>query len=566
MDDSVKTEVVNNICNSLIHYYVFLDKAKVMSDFLKQQHQSNIFSSITNPNQFANEIQKTLRSVNNDNHLRIEYNPRLEKDLIKFLSNKKGSAEVLADDLKKEEKKNFYFKKVEILPSNIGYIEFTNFAAPSPTARKTVHSAMQFISHTDGLIIDLRNNFGGNSEMSGEILSYFFPAKTYTGKTYNRIENKWSDSYIENKKEITTGLKLGMPIYILISNRTFSAAESFAYTLQSMKKAVIIGNASRGGAHATRSFSLGNGFVAFIPYSRGENVVTKTDWEGVGVIPDIRTEDHNGILSAQNYILDQKLLTEKDENEKRKINWQINFNKSKSSVAIINPKELIKFTGRFQEFEVTLSDNQLIFRDTNQKNSEPEKAIAITNHLFQIGNDYQVEFVTGSNDLCSAIKMYWDKGARKKTNNQWFETQDSISYWEDFYRPKIVWIELTNNPNFCLDKNNYLLNNTIFFISGERLEYLVSYLNSNVCKWYFNKLAATSGVGTTRWIKIYIEQLRVPMGIDPTTEELFTNLAKEIQTQKSKNINTDYLENLVNQRVYNLFELSDEEISFIESQ
>ncbi|WP_213278972.1 TaqI-like C-terminal specificity domain-containing protein [Chryseobacterium indologenes] len=142
----------------------------------------------------------------------------------------------------------------------------------------------------------------------------------------------------------------------------------------------------------------------------------------------------------------------------------------------------------------------------------------------------------------------------------------NCAYMEDFYRPKIVWIELTNNPNFCLDKNNYLLNNTIFFISGERLEYLVSYLNSNVCKWYFTKLAATSGVGTTRWIKIYIEQLRVPMRIDPTTEELFTNLAKEIQTQKSKNINTDYLENLVNQRMYNLFELNDEEISFIESQ
>jgi hypothetical protein len=68
---------------------------------LKQQTQNNIFRSVTNPNQFANEIQKALRSVNEDNHLRIEYNPRLEKDIIKFLANKKGSNAILADQIKR---------------------------------------------------------------------------------------------------------------------------------------------------------------------------------------------------------------------------------------------------------------------------------------------------------------------------------------------------------------------------------------------------------------------------------------------------------------------------------
>lgn len=410
IDSLVKTEVVNSICNSLTNNYVFPDKAKIMSDFLRQQNQNTTFSTITNPNQFANEIQKKLRSVNEDNHLRIEYNPQLEKDITKFLATKKGATAILADDIKKDEKQNFYFKKVEILPSNIGYIEFTNFAVPNPSARKTINSAMQFIAHTDGLIIDLRNNFGGNGEMLGEILSYFFALRTFTGKTYNRIENKWTDSYVENKREITNGLKLEMPLYILTSNRTFSAAESFAYTLQSLKKAVIIGNTSRGGAHATRSFSIGNGFVAFIPYLRGENVTTKTDWEGVGVVPDIKTEDNNCILTAQNYFLNQKLLTEKDEKEKRKINWQINFNKSKSSTVILNSSETTTFIGRFQEFEVSILENQLIFRDTNQKNSDPRKAIAVTNKLFQIGSDYQVEFIADTNNLCNSIKMYWDDG------------------------------------------------------------------------------------------------------------------------------------------------------------
>ena len=416
IDSLVKTEVVSSICNSLTNNYVFPDKAKIMSDFLRQQNQNTTFSTITNPNQFANEIQKKLRSVNKDNHLRIEYNPQLEKDILKFLATKKGATAILDDDIKKDEKQNFYFKKVEILPSNIGYIEFTNFAVPNPSARKTINSVMQFIAHTDGLIIDLRNNFGGNGEMLGEILSYFFALRTFTGKTYNRIENKWTDSYVENKREITNGLKLEMPLYILTSNRTFSAAESFAYTLQSLKKAVIIGNTSRGGSHATRSFSIGNGFVAFIPYLRGENVTTKTDWEGVGVVPDIKTEDNNCILTAQNYFLNQKLLTEKDEKEKRKINWQINFNKSKSSAVILNSSETTTFIGRFQEFEVSILENQLMFRGTNQKNSNPRKAIAVTNKLFQIGSDYQVEFLADINNLCNSIKMYWDDGYEETIN------------------------------------------------------------------------------------------------------------------------------------------------------
>lgn len=416
IDSVVKNEVINNICNAINNYYVFPDKAKVMSDYLKQQNQNGTFSSIIRPNDFANEIQKKLRSVNEDNHLRIEYNPQLEKDILKFLATKKGATEIIADDIKKDEKQNFYFKKVEILPSNIGYIEFTNFAVPNPSARKTINSAMQFVSHTDGLIIDLRNNFGGNGEMLGEVLSYFFTLKTYTGKTYNRIENKWTDSYVENKKEITNGLKLEMPLYILTSNRTFSAAESFAYTLQNMKKAIIIGNTTRGGAHATRSFSIGNGFVAFIPYLRGENVTTKTDWEGIGVVPDIKADDNNCVLTAQNYFLNQKLLTETDEKEKRKINWQINFNKSKSSTVILNSTETAKFIGRFQEFEVSIFENQLMFRDTNQKRSDPRKAIAVTNKLFQIGSDYQVEFITDSNNVCNSIKMYWDDGYEETIN------------------------------------------------------------------------------------------------------------------------------------------------------
>ena len=310
-------------------------------------------------------------------------------------------------------KMNFYFKKLEILPSNIGYIEFNGFAIPSQSARKTINSAMQFVSHTDALIIDLRNNFGGNGSTANEIASYFFKTKTYTGRSFNRIENKWTNGYLENKRTITNGLILNMPVYILTSNRTFSAAEGLAYTLQNIKNAVIIGDTTRGGAHLTRSFSLGNGFVGFIPFARGENAATNTDWEGTGVIPNIATEESDCLITAQNTILHKKLAAAINETDKRKINYIINYNKSKNSSVIIDSLNALKLIGRFAEFEVALQGSKLMFRDTNQRNSNYKKMTGITSTLFQVGNDYQVEFVI-KNGLFNSIKMYWDDGYEDK--------------------------------------------------------------------------------------------------------------------------------------------------------
>lgn len=409
LDKTTRNIVLNNICNAINNYYVFPDTAKLMCNYINRQNEKGEYDLLTNPNDFANKLVKDIRSVYDDAHLRIEYNPQLEADILKFLSSKEGASKVSDADIAKDEKVNFYFKKIEILPSNIGYIELNGFATASLSARRTIHAAMQFVAHTDALIIDLRNNLGGNGETAGEIAGYFFKTKTYTGESFNRIENKWTKGYVENKKAITGGLVLDIPVYILTSHRTFSAAEGFAYTFQTIKNSVIIGDTTRGGAHLTRSFSLGNGFVGFIPFARGRNVVTNTDWEGTGVIPNIATADSNCLITAQNIILNKKLAATTNETEKRKITYIINYNKSKNTSVVIDSLDASKLTGQFAEFEVTLHENQLLFRDTNQRPVSYKKMNAVTSTLFQVGNDYQVEFIF-EDGLCNSIKMYWEDG------------------------------------------------------------------------------------------------------------------------------------------------------------
>jgi hypothetical protein len=405
LSNKTKKDIIDSIRKALNNYYVFPEKAKIMAEYLEKQSQKNGYDTISDPNQFANAVLKDIRAIYNDKHLIIRFDPELEKRIINFISTQKPDKA----NIFKEQRQNFFFKKIEILPSNIGYIEFTNFADTSQSARETVRAAMKFVAHTDVLILDIRNNFGGNAIMAAEIESYFFKDKIFTGRSFNRIENKWKENWIENKPAITNGLVLDMPVYILTSNRTFSAAEGLAYTLQQMKNAIVIGDTTRGGAHLTRSFSLGNGFVGFIPFCKSENIKTKTDWEGTGIIPDINESETNSLLTAQKTILNRQLASASDENEKRKINWLINFYKSKSSVVTVSESDLRKFIGKFEEFEFSIHESLLFCTNTHQIN-KIDRLIPISPVLFQIDNESQVEFIADEKGLYSTIKLYWNDG------------------------------------------------------------------------------------------------------------------------------------------------------------
>ena len=123
------------------------------------------------------------------------------------------------------------------------------------------------------------------------------------------------------------------------------------------------------------------------------------------------------------------------------------------------------------------------------------------------------------------LKQTGDKGARKKTNNKWFETQDSISYWEDFYRQKILYQELTQGSCFFLDKDaQFFVSNTGYLITGKNLKYLILFLNSKVVEFVFKKFYSVSiGDIGIRWLAQCIENLPIPL----CKNEKYLNLRTE---------------------------------------
>lgn len=132
-----------------------------------------------------------------------------------------------------------------------------------------------------------------------------------------------------------------------------------------------------------------------------------------------------------------------------------------------------------------------------------------------------------------------------KGQHHWLELDNNPSknYFDLLKKEKIMWLELTDNPKFTLDKNGYFVDMTVFFITGQKLNYLLALLNSKAVFWYFDLICNESGVGTNRWKKTYVEQLPIPSATDNTetllieNTELLIDLNKTFQTKKTKFLN-----------------------------
>ena len=189
-------------------------------------------------------------------------------------------------------KENKGFSKLEWLEGNIGYLDLRRFYTFADI-RDLVTSSIKFLSNASAIIIDLRENGGG----SGDYLSsYFLPYPTQLNGWYSRED----DFLIEfwTIKNIGMEPLTDIPLFLLTSDKTFSAAESFVYDMKVRQRAIIVGDSTKGGAHSVDLYQIGDHFEIYIPTVRAINPVTGTNWEGVGVIPDILVPSESALDTA----------------------------------------------------------------------------------------------------------------------------------------------------------------------------------------------------------------------------------------------------------------------------
>lgn len=405
LDTSTRKQVVDSLSRALMNNYVYPDKAEAISLGIQKRLEKGAYDHVPDKPQLAAELTKDVRELHPDKHLAVRFDPDLEERIKRFVASPQPDKA----DVERDRRQNFHFKKVEILPGNIGYLVFDGFAGVNEQSKRTVRAAMEFVANADALILDLRNNTGGRPEMGREIARHFFSRPQPVGKTYSRITDSWTEEWIGHNPEGPGGLHLEMPVYILTSERTYSAAEGLAYNLKHLKRAVLVGDTTRGGAHATRSFALGNGFVGFIPFSRYENAVTGTDWEGTGVVPSTAVTEEHAALKAQELILTERLASAKEAPEQRRLQWLLNDLRAKGGKITVSGKILAEYTGTYEEFQFTLENGSLFCRNLHRKDKK-DKLVPINVALFRIDDESQVEFVRDEDGRISSIRLLWNDG------------------------------------------------------------------------------------------------------------------------------------------------------------
>jgi C-terminal processing protease CtpA/Prc len=252
-----------------------------------------------------------LQSVSKDKHLRVRFSP----NVIPVRKEKTEPTEAEKAEFERFNRRvNFGFEKVERMQGNIGYIDLRGFNDPEAGA-DTVAAAMNFVANTDALIFDLRQNGGGDPAMVALICSYLFGDQpVHLNDLYWRKENKTDEFWT---KASVAGRKYGArDVYVLTSSRTFSGAEEFSYNLKNLKRATVIGETTGGGAHPGGMVRLSDHFGAFVPIGRAISPITRTNWEGTGVEPDIKVPKEQALKTAYLIALKRSLERVTDDNLK----------------------------------------------------------------------------------------------------------------------------------------------------------------------------------------------------------------------------------------------------------
>jgi hypothetical protein len=331
IDAATRTQVVDTILKRLNESYVFPDIAKKMEASIRARVGKKEYDQITSAKQFATTLTNDLQSVSHDKHLRVRYS-------YEAVPERGPRQEPTAEEREQRKRDltwmNHGFSKVERLRGNIGYLEFLNFMDEELGA-DTVAAAMNFVNGTDALIIDMRNNGGGNPAMVALVCSYLFgPEPVHLNDLYWREGNRTDEFW--TRKELSGKRYLNKDVYVLTSKRTFSGAEEFTYNLKNLKRATIIGETTGGGAHPGGGFRISEHFGMFVPTGRAISPITKTNWEGTGVTPDISVPADQALLVAR--IMALKKSTPAIENPDRKAAMTEEIQNLEKELAAMKPK------------------------------------------------------------------------------------------------------------------------------------------------------------------------------------------------------------------------------------
>ena len=303
-----RADVLHALEAQLGAHYVFPDVAARINAALPTR--DGAYAGAATANNLADLLTRDLRTLGDDKHFRVFYDPDFHAG---EAPDAVPSAQDMAHQRIEVAEHAFGIEKVQRLPGNVAYVELRGFG-PTELVASAYASALALVQGSDALILDLRRNGGGSPTSVALWMSYFFAQGDE--RHLNDIWTRSTDQTQQFWTSTGVGARYTKPVYVLVSPRTFSGGEECAYDFQTQKRATLVGETTGGGANAGDRFALGHGLVVNIPSARAINPVTHTNWEHVGVKPDVTVPAAQAQQAAYVAILHEQVakVTDPDDN------------------------------------------------------------------------------------------------------------------------------------------------------------------------------------------------------------------------------------------------------------
>ncbi len=262
--------------------YVFPEKVPAIAAKLDRARKAGRYT-VTNPNEFAGLITADLREASHDGHAFLAYDPARFAAASAVPAG--APAQDLADfDTAVARRDHYGLAEQRILAGNVRYLKIAGFEWVSDETGKAYDDAMRFLKGGDAVIIDLRGNGGGSSEAVQYLVSHFLKAGTLEITFLEAGHDPVQTRVLDN---LPAGRMIGKPLYVLVDQGSASAAESFAYDVQQFKLGQLVGATTAGAANNNAFVPIAPGFMLSVSMGRPVHAVSKTNWEGIGVAPDV---------------------------------------------------------------------------------------------------------------------------------------------------------------------------------------------------------------------------------------------------------------------------------------
>lgn len=341
-------DLISELAQEIRDNYVFPEIGQRTADYLLERNAEGAYEGLDGQ-QLAMTITQDLQGFTKDRHFGVRvlpegWQPQPETD-----------SSDIADPRRNTTPNGFM--RVERLDGNIGYLDLNGFMQVD-SARANTHAAMQLLHGSSALIFDLRDNGGGDPDTVQLITSYLFDPDepVHLNSLYFRPADETTEFWTHDEIKVANAMP-EVPVYVLTSGYTFSAAEEFSYNLQCLDRATIVGETTGGGAHPVDGFILDDRFVVNIPVGRAINPITQTNWEGTGVKPDVEVPAAQALDRAMMEILEE-LVEQGDESAR----WGLINLKSRMNPMELSTEQLSEYAGQYTDRELQMDDGELMYR------------------------------------------------------------------------------------------------------------------------------------------------------------------------------------------------------------